>query len=100
MYQDKLGCYRVGNLKFYSKLEAIEENHFRREQELKNRMSGISFRNEQELEETRKRYESEKLSLQKVILKKNEEINEFKTELEELLNEIELLRSKRKSQRP
>ena len=24
MYQDKLGCYRVGNLKFYSKLEAIE----------------------------------------------------------------------------
>lgn len=82
------------------KLEAIEENHFRREQELKNRMSGISFRNEQELEETRKRYESEKLTLQKVILKKNEEINEFKTELEELLNEIELLRSKRKSQRP
>lgn len=24
MYQDKLGCYRVGDLKFYSKLEAIE----------------------------------------------------------------------------
>jgi hypothetical protein len=24
MNQDKLGCYRVGNLKFYSKLEAIE----------------------------------------------------------------------------
>lgn len=24
MFQDKLGCYRVGDLKFYSKLEAIE----------------------------------------------------------------------------
>lgn len=24
MYQDRLGCYRVGDLKFYSKLEAIE----------------------------------------------------------------------------
>lgn len=85
-------------LSLQRKLEAIEENHYRREQELKNRMSGISFKTEQELEEVKKKYEAEKNMLQKVILKKNEEIYEFKEELEELLNEIEALRTKRKAQ--
>ena len=78
------------------KLESIEENHYRREQELKNRMNGLSFRSEMEIEEIKKRSESEKTMLQSIILKKSEEINEFKAELEELLNEIEILRSKRK----
>ena len=80
------------------KLEAIEENHFRREQDLKNRMNGMSFRSEQEIEEIKKKFEIDKNMLQKVIIKKSEEINEFKSELEELLNEIEQLRSKRRLQ--
>lgn len=78
------------------KLEAIEENQYRREQELKNRMSGISFKTEIEIQELKKKHESEKNILQQIISKKTEEINEFKIELEELLNEIEQLRSKRK----
>lgn len=78
------------------KLESIEENHYRREQELKSRMSGLSFRTEKELDEMRRKHETEKSMMQKIIVKKTEEINEFKVELEELLNEIELLRAKRK----
>ena len=80
------------------KIEIIEESHYRREQEMKNRMNGISYRSGQEIEEVKQKYEAEKNMLQKVILKKSEEINEFKAELGELLNEIEQLRSKHKPQ--
>lgn len=81
------------------KIEIIEENHYRREQELRNMMSGMSYKSDQEMIEIRKKFDSEKNLMQKVIMKKNLEIQEFKAELEELLKQIEILRAKRKTVR-
>lgn len=78
------------------KVEIIEENHYRREQELRNVMSGMTFKSEQETLELKKRFEAEKIQLQKILTRKNQEINEFKSELEELLKEIELLRARKR----
>jgi len=78
------------------KIEIIEENHYRREQELRNLMSGMTFKSEQEIIELKKRFEIEKNQLQKMLTRKNQEINEFKLELEELLKEIELLRARKR----
>ena len=78
------------------KIEIIEENHYRREQELRNMMSGMSYKSDQDMTEIKKKFDSEKSLMQKVITKKNLEIQEFKAELEELLKQIEILRAKRK----
>jgi hypothetical protein len=78
------------------KIEIIEDNHYRREQEMRNMMNGMSYKNDQEIIELKKKSENEKIQMQRIIQKKNNEIQEFKVELEELLKEIELLRAKRR----
>jgi hypothetical protein len=59
-------------------------------------MNGMSYKNDQEIIELKKKSENEKIQMQRIIQKKNNEIQEFKVELEELLKEIELLRAKRR----
>lgn len=77
------------------KIENLEDAHYRREHELKNRINALSNRSEQEIEEIKRKFQNEKIGMQKLITKKNTEIDEFRSELEELLSEIERLRSRK-----
>ncbi|CAG9326912.1 unnamed protein product [Blepharisma stoltei] len=82
-------------LKLQRKIENLEDAHYRREQELINRLNSVSLRSENEIEEIKRKFQNEKAGLQKLIAKKNKEIDEFRIELEELLSEIERLRSRK-----
>lgn len=75
------------------KIETIEDNHYRRERELKNRMESLAMSRESEFEAYKKKCDNDKASLQRILANKNKEVQEIRGELELLLKEIDEMRS-------
>lgn len=77
------------------RIEIMEDNHYRREQELKNNIQQLYNRNSQEITLLKDKHEKEKESLYRVISVKNTEISHFRQELDILLQEMDKLRVKK-----
>jgi len=82
-------------LALQKKIESLEASHYRREEELKQRLSSAQHTSDKDIYELQKKHQEEKTRLQQKIRSKNNQIKEFREELNQLLNQIEIL-SKRK----
>jgi hypothetical protein len=85
----------IGTAEFVAlqrKIEVIEDNHYRRERELKTRLESVSLTRDQEFEVYKKKVESDKAAMQRTLTSKNKELQEIRGELDFLLKEIDELR--------